>query len=163
MAGVSTQSVETRSAQPSETKINNRNESFSTIDPPFLLDSDNDNKQKRKENIYMTELKTGNDSEDNQFQKDESNGDQQQQPEWSINYKTNNENLNSEHISPLSTRELIYWSFQIARGMDYLSSKKVSTILAISSNKEDESINQPVFCCLGYSRGFGRSQRSFSR
>ena len=81
-------------------------------------------KNQRNENIYMNELlKTEKIIEGNHLQqKNEPAEDQQQPPEWSINYKT--DEANGQIIS-LSTRELIYWSFQIARGMDYLSSKKV--------------------------------------
>jgi hypothetical protein len=35
----------------------------------------------------------------------------------------------------MSTTDLISWSFQIARGMDYLASKKVSFLLRIEKKK----------------------------
>ena len=35
----------------------------------------------------------------------------------------------------MSTTDLISWSFQIARGMDYLASKKVSFLLRIENKK----------------------------
>ena len=44
-------------------------------------------------------------------------------PEWSINYRTDADEV--DPIRPISTRDLISWSFQVARGMDYLVSKKV--------------------------------------
>lgn len=85
-------------------------------------------KNKRKDNIYLSELKTETKIEDNQVQQNDPAEDQQQ-PEWSINYKTNGAFLNNEQSVSLSTRELVYWSFQIARAMDYLSSKKVCTAI----------------------------------
>ena len=88
---------------------------------------EHEKKNKRKENIYLSELKTEKKIEDNQIQQNDPAEDQQQ-PEWSINYKTNEAYLNNEQSVSLSTRELVYWSFQIARAMDYLSSKKVCTI-----------------------------------
>ena len=45
----------------------------------------------------------------------------QQQPDWSLRYEQGEEDANN----PVSTRDLIFWAFQIARGMDYLDSKKV--------------------------------------
>ena len=44
---------------------------------------------------------------------------QQQQPDWSLRYEQGEEDANN----PVSTRDLIFWAFQIARGMDYLDSK----------------------------------------
>lgn len=41
---------------------------------------------------------------------------------WCSNYQGD---YKDENISPLCTHDLICWSFQIARGMEYLSSKKV--------------------------------------
>ena len=49
-----------------------------------------------------------------------------QHPDWMINYRTNDEV--DTNCLPISTRELICWSFQIARRMDYLVSKKVQSI-----------------------------------
>ena len=46
---------------------------------------------------------------------------QQQQPDWSLRYEQGEEDANN----PVSTRDLIFWAFQIARGMDYLDRKKV--------------------------------------
>ena len=44
------------------------------------------------------------------------------QPDWSLNYQADANQGQSQRIS---TRDLISWSFQIARGMDYLVKKKV--------------------------------------
>ena len=53
----------------------------------------------------------------------------QQQPDWSLRYETSADDRQEEGTdganNPVSTRDLIYWVFQIARGMDYLASKKV--------------------------------------
>ena len=52
---------------------------------------------------------------------------QQQQPDWSIKYEIDQQDTEiNRSIKPVSTRDLICWSFQIARGMDYLASKKVN-------------------------------------
>ena len=48
----------------------------------------------------------------------------QDQPEWSLRYEAPT-NEGEDEIHPVSTRDIINWAFQIARGMDYLSSKKV--------------------------------------
>lgn len=46
----------------------------------------------------------------------------QHEPEWCPGYQGNNKNLSTK---PIYTYDLINWSFQVTRGMDYLSSKKV--------------------------------------
>jgi len=59
--------------------------------------------------------------------------DDGQHPEWTINYKNSTteensyveSNIQADVQTIISTRDLISWSFQIARGMDYLASKKV--------------------------------------
>ncbi|CAH1110876.1 unnamed protein product [Psylliodes chrysocephalus] len=43
------------------------------------------------------------------------------QPEWRSNYKGDYK----DNVNPISTKDLIAWSFQIARGMEYLASRKV--------------------------------------
>ena len=49
--------------------------------------------------------------------------DQSQSLDWSVSYETTNEE--NDLVNPVSTRDLIYWAFQTARGMDYLASQKV--------------------------------------
>jgi hypothetical protein len=56
---------------------------------------------------------------------------QQQQPDWCMKYIEEKEVIEADVISPVSKRELISWSFQIARGMDYLASKKVNSNIKI--------------------------------
>ena len=48
---------------------------------------------------------------------------QETPPDWSLNYHADVQE--EAQRSSISTRDLISWSFQIARGMDYLVSKKV--------------------------------------
>ncbi|CAH1182641.1 unnamed protein product [Phyllotreta striolata] len=43
------------------------------------------------------------------------------QPEWRSNYKGDYKGK----VNPISTKDLIAWAFQIARGMEYLASRKV--------------------------------------
>jgi hypothetical protein len=43
------------------------------------------------------------------------------QPEWRSNYKGDYKGT----TRPVCTRDLLCWSFQVARGMDYLASRKV--------------------------------------
>lgn len=43
------------------------------------------------------------------------------QPEWRLNYRGDYRG----DVKPISTRDLITWSFQVARGMEYLASRKV--------------------------------------
>ena len=45
-----------------------------------------------------------------------------QQPDWSLNYQSESDNRSGVSFS---TNDLISWSFQIVRGMNYLASKKV--------------------------------------
>lgn len=44
------------------------------------------------------------------------------EPIWRNNYCGD---YNSENVQPLNTNDLLCWSFQVARGMQYLASKKV--------------------------------------
>jgi len=44
-------------------------------------------------------------------------------PDWSCNFQADSEAMPSS--TSVATRDLICWYFQIARGMDYLVSKKV--------------------------------------
>ena len=75
--------------------------------------------------IQQTEIQVTINQKDNQEQQPD------EIPEWGINYQANaNDYANDETtksiivLPPISTRDLISWSFQIARGMDYLMSKK---------------------------------------
>ena len=49
--------------------------------------------------------------------------DDQGPPEWSLNYTADADQ--EVNCNSFTTRDLISWSLQIARGMDYLVSKKV--------------------------------------
>lgn len=49
---------------------------------------------------------------------------QEEAPDWGINYRADSVEI-SEQNRPVSTRDLIGWSIQIAQGMDYLAKKKV--------------------------------------
>lgn len=44
------------------------------------------------------------------------------EPEWRSNYRGDYKNL---IVKPSCTHDLICWSFQVARGMEYLASRKV--------------------------------------
>ncbi|XP_050420983.1 vascular endothelial growth factor receptor 1 isoform X2 [Adelges cooleyi] len=44
------------------------------------------------------------------------------EPEWRSNYRGDYKNLN---VKPTCTHDLICWSFQISRGMEYLASRKI--------------------------------------
>ena len=70
------------------------------------------------ENNYITVLPDEVDEE-------EVNYDDQGPPEWSLNYQADADNQGATGNNSFSTRDLINWSVQIARGMDYLVSKKV--------------------------------------
>lgn len=43
------------------------------------------------------------------------------QPEWRLNYKGDYKG----DVKPISTSDLLAWSFQVARGMEYLATRKV--------------------------------------
>lgn len=45
------------------------------------------------------------------------------QPEWRSNYET--DYIDGRNPRPLTSRDLLAWAFQIARGMEYLANKKV--------------------------------------
>ena len=83
-----------------------------------------------------------------------SNNDQQQQPYLSFRYQMPADQQLGED-NPVSTRDLIYWSFQIARGMDYLVSKKVGTLstnLVCYLNVNNLQLWFAFYTCLGSSR-----------
>lgn len=48
-----------------------------------------------------------------------------EQPEWRLNYQQDSEIMSEGSDRIISTRDLICWSFQIARAMDFLTIKKV--------------------------------------
>ncbi|KAL1506846.1 hypothetical protein ABEB36_006133 [Hypothenemus hampei] len=50
-----------------------------------------------------------------------SNSNNSVQPEWRLNYKGDYKG----HVKPISTKDLLTWAFQVARGMEYLASRKV--------------------------------------
>lgn len=50
---------------------------------------------------------------------------QEMPPDWSLNYQADDYQEATATNNSFSTRDLISWSVQIARGMDYLASKKV--------------------------------------
>lgn len=45
------------------------------------------------------------------------------EPDWRSNYRGDYRNAT---VRPIKTSDLLCWSFQIARGMEYLASRKVS-------------------------------------
>ena len=71
-----------------------------------------------------------------------------QQPNWSLNYLSPSYNRSAESFS---TRDLISWSFQIARGMNYLTTKKVliySLQLIAFSNLHEIYLNSKLRCFM---------------
>lgn len=48
-----------------------------------------------------------------------------QQPDWRSNYKGDYKGI----VSPITTRDLLCYAFQVARGMEYLNSRKVRIIV----------------------------------
>ncbi|XP_066150407.1 vascular endothelial growth factor receptor 1-like [Euwallacea fornicatus] len=50
-----------------------------------------------------------------------SNSNNSIQPEWRYNYRGDYKG----NVKPISTRDLLAWAFQVARGMEYLASRKV--------------------------------------
>ena len=66
------------------------------------------------------------------------NYDPDQTEEVNMNYEADEQVIEAA-MNPVSTRDLICWSFQIARGMDYLASKKV-----------DQFISSRINCVIAY-------------
>jgi len=52
----------------------------------------------------------------------ENSAEQQEIPDWCWNYQADLEEIQNRSIT---SRDLICWSFQVARGMDYLAREKV--------------------------------------
>ena len=50
---------------------------------------------------------------------------------------------------PISTRDLISWSFQIARGMDYLANIKSYMIEQACQRRQCQLVNKPRFLVVG--------------
>lgn len=49
------------------------------------------------------------------------------EPEWRSNYRGDYRG----NVRPICTKDLLTWAFQVARGMEYLSSRKVRTTLLL--------------------------------
>jgi len=45
------------------------------------------------------------------------------QPDWGTNYRGD---YKGQTLEPIFTRDLLSWAFQVARGMEYLSQRRVS-------------------------------------
>lgn len=75
------------------------------------------------------------------------------QPEWRSNYRGDYKG----HVKPISTSDLVAWSFQVARGMEYLASRKVF-IHSIIELKQFTYMFFP-----GSSWGSGGEKHSFDR
>jgi len=56
---------------------------------------------------------------------DEEINDHQTPPDWGLNYQPDNDDYQEENQNCFTTRDLISWSLQIAREMDYIGCKKV--------------------------------------
>lgn len=54
------------------------------------------------------------------------------EPDWRSNYRGDYRNAT---VRPIKTSDLLCWSFQIARGMEYLASRKVSIHVQIYETK----------------------------
>ena len=70
------------------------------------------------ENNYITVLP-------DEVEEEEVNYDDQGPPDWSLNYQADADADQKANCNSITNRDLISWSVQIARGMDYLVSKKV--------------------------------------
>ena len=55
---------------------------------------------------------------------EEETGREEGPPDWSLNYQADGDDQETIR-NAFSTRQLISWSLQVARGMEYLASKKV--------------------------------------
>jgi FMS-like tyrosine kinase 1 len=72
------------------------------------------------------------------------------QPEWRANYKGDYKYT----TRPVCTHDLLCWAFQVARGMDYLASRKVRMVVMMS-HLIFEYLNTilPVMCIFGKGSG----------
>jgi FMS-like tyrosine kinase 1 len=52
--------------------------------------------------------------------------DNSSQPDWRSNYRGD---YKDQNFKPICTQDLLSWAFQVARGMEYLSQRRVSYFL----------------------------------
>lgn len=77
------------------------------------------------------------------------------QPDWRSNYRGD---YREQCVKPVCTQDLLCWSFQVARGMEYLASRKVLTMIfyyALSINQYSNLTFDVLF--LGFAWRFSGS------
>lgn len=79
------------------------------------------------------------------------------QPEWRSNYRGD---YREQSVKPICTQDLLCWAFQIARGMEYLASRKVNINYFMKHKLHDYIF---IILLLGSTWRFGSKKYTISR
>jgi len=79
---------------------------------------------------------TNPDSPEINFSSDGCSNSNSSQPGWRSNYCGD---YKDQNLKPICTQDLLSWAFQVARGMEYLSQRKVSLDIQITTKLQKKS------------------------
>jgi len=79
---------------------------------------------------------TNPDSPEINFSSDGCSNSNSSQPGWRSNYCGD---YKDQNLKPICTQDLLSWAFQVARGMEYLSQRKVNLDIQITAKLRKKS------------------------